>query len=462
SDTVIIAGGGPVGLMLACELGLAGVDTVVLERHDAPREPSRGGAINATVVELFTQRGIMESLRDDGFEFRMAHFAHIPLAPERVPGDRAFSFAVPHAQVERRLEERARSLGVRVRRSTEITSVRQTPDGVQVTTGDGEVVEGAYLVGCDGSASLVREQAGIPFPGVDPDFHGLWGDIKVEPGAPVLERIGARQYELGLCMVAPIGPDTVRVITGEFDVPSPPADQEVGFDELRAAVARIAGVELDGVPGWLSRWTATSRQAERYREGRILLAGDAAHTLFPLGGQALGTGIEDAVNLGWKLAATVQGWAPPSLLDSYHEERHAAGARACASTRAQTTIMRSLARVGELRALLTELAGLEEVNAYLVRMVGGIDGSRLPDVPLVTAEGETSVYRLLEAGRGVLLDLGAGLPAVRHPQVTYVRAEPTNRLDATAVLLRPDGVVAWRAPQDGLEAALETWFGPAA
>ncbi|GHH88403.1 putative oxygenase [Streptomyces sulfonofaciens] len=503
TEPVLIAGGGPVGMMLACELGLAGVPVLVLERLAAPNERSRGMAVNSAVVELLAQRGLMESLAGDGFEFPRAHFAHIFLDPERLGTRHPYTFAVPHSKVELRLAQRAEALGVTIRRDAELVSLDQDARGVTavVRAADGteERVGGSYLVGCDGGDSAVRRLAGIGFPGVDSAFHGITGDIAVEGGDKLFELLGFHQHDAGFFTVAPAGPDLLRVTTGEFDREVAP-DTPLTRDDLYAALERITGIGLDtGTARWLAHWYAPTRQAERYRAGRVLVAGDAAHVHFPLGGQALSTGLEDAVNLGWKLAAEVRGRAPEGLLDTYHAERHPVGARACRTTRAQMALMHPMDRVGPLRDVFTELVRLDEVNAYLVEMAGGLDvrypfacpdgaagaephpllGTRLPDAPLVTGDGATSVYRLLHSGRGVLLDLsGAGAPpapsgpGVRRraeaaagwsDRVAVAVAEPTDEIGAAALLLRPDGRVAWAVADAAADAspatALRTWFG---
>lgn len=491
---VLIAGAGPVGLMLACETALAGVDTVVLERLAEPSGRSRGMAINGTVVELLAQRGLMDSLRGDGFEFPLAHFAHIFLDPARVPGRHAFNFAVPHSQVQRRLAERAAELGVEIRRGVEVIGLTQDENGVQVqvrTESGTETVAGSYLVGCDGTASVVRELAGIAFPGTDSPFRGFIGDVDVEPGSPMFERLGVNQYETGIGTVAPVGPQTLRVVTGEFEVA--PADPEApaSVEELREAFERITGTAFSGTPVWLERWTDSTRQAERYRAGRVFVAGDAAHVHFPLGGQALSTGIEDAVNLGWKLAAAVLGHAPDGLLDSYHDERHPVGARACLTSRAQTALMHPMARISPLREVFADLVRFDEVNTYLVELGGAFDvrydlagaehsalvGSRFGDVPLVAADtdtdaddAQTSLAKLLGTGRGLLLDLtsGASEAMLRETaagwsdRVDTVAVAPSEEIAAAAVLLRPDGRVAWASAEagtEGLADALAAWFG---
>lgn len=487
SPPVVISGAGPVGLMLACELGLAGVETVVLERLDQPNERSRGLLINATVVELLGQRGLMESLEEDGFELPMAHFAHIWLDPSKLPEEYARTFAIPHSQVERRLEERAAKLGVEVHRGQEVIGLEQDETGVTVRTRSGTEVRGSYLVGCDGVDSAVRRLAGIDFPGTDPPFNGIIADVEVEDGDPLYGRIGGHLHDAGVVTVGPAGPQLLRIMIGEFGVE--PADRAAPatFAELREGVERVSGFRLTtGTPRWLIRWTIPTRQAEQYRAGRVFLAGDAAHVHFPLGGQALSTGIEDAVNLGWKLAAELRGGAPAGLLDTYHRERHPVGARACLTTRAQAALMHPPEQVNPLREILTELIRFSDVNEYLVKMVGGLDvryefdgagpdtqahpllGHRLADIPLTTEAGETSVARLLQPGRGVLLDLrGGGAQTGEIAQwadrVDAVAARPTSQVGATALLFRPDGRVAWAQTDgdgtDGLLAALRTWFG---
>ncbi len=486
NQPIVIAGGGPVGLMLACELGLWDVETIVLERLDRPSERSRGMAINAGVVELLRQRGLMESLKDDGFEFPQAHFAHLWLHPTRLREPHPYTFMVPHSQVERRLEERAGKLGVDVRRGVEVTGVTQDETGVsvQVRTSTGEdTIRAAYLVGCDGMTSTVRSLAGIGFPGIDLPFGGLNCELRVEQGDPLWARLGVNQAGGGFVTVGPNGPDVIRVTTGEFDLE--PADPEapVTLDEVRTTIERITGTTLTaaeltrGEPLWFTRWDAPTRQADRYRDGRILLAGDAAHVFFPLGGQALSTGVEDAVNLGWKLAAEVRGWAPGGLLDTYHGERHPVGARACHTTRAQAALLYPMDRMTPLREIITELIAFDDVNEYLVRMAGGLDvryplpadephpllGCRLPELDVAVAGADTSVAGLLHSGRGLLLDLGstedlAEQAAGWADRVTVVTAAPSTEIDATALLLRPDGRVAWTSGP-GLDTALRTWFG---
>lgn len=492
SQSVIIAGAGPVGLMLACELGLAGVQATVLERLDQPRENSRGMAINATVIELLEQRGLMDPLRGSGFEFPQSHFAHLWTDPTKLTERHPYTFAVPHSVVERVLAERAVSYGARIRYGTEVVSLSQDGDQVEVgiRSSAGEGTEtGRYLIGCDGADSAVRGLAQIGFPGTDDPFRGVIGDLELEPGDPLFSRIGVNQHERGFVTIIPVGPQTLRVTTGEFGVEPDDVTAPVTFADLSTTVERISGTGVtSGTPRWLIRWGAPARHAGQYRSGRVFLAGDAAHVHFPLGGQALSTGIEDAVDLGWKLAAAVNGWAPPELLDTYHAERHPVGARAVLTARAQTALLYPMSQVAPLRTILTELIEFEDVNDYLVRMATGLDvryqldypgtapaqphplqGRRLPDVPLTTATGETSTARLLQAGRGVLLDLSDAAEAAEAAAgwaslVDVVAAKPTAEISARLVLLRPDGRVAWAGdgPEPGLEMALTAWFGPPA
>jgi 2-polyprenyl-6-methoxyphenol hydroxylase-like FAD-dependent oxidoreductase len=496
NQQVIIAGAGPVGLMLACELGLAGVPAVVLERAEQPSGRSLGMAINPAVVELLTQRGLMEPLRNDGFEFPMAHFAHLWLDPTRLSEQHPYNFAVPHSLVARRLAERAVALGVDIRQGHEVTGVDQDGTGVvvEVRSAAGPYsLPGSFLIGCDGARSTVRELAGIGFPGTEIPFSGITGDLEIEPGDPLLGRLGVAQHQTGFVTIAPAGESVLRFSTGEFGVETCDVEAPVSNTELRATAERITGVPVTtGTPRWLARWNVSTRQADRYRSGRVFLAGDAAHVHFPLGGQALSTGIEDAVNLGWKLAADLHGWAPADLLDTYHAERHPVGARACLTTRAQVAMLYPLDRVGPLRDIFAELVKFDAVNEYLVEMVGGLDvrypmpssdqaprellGRRLPDIALVTATEQATLASLLHAGRGVLLDMSEGAAAAEAvsgwaDRVDTVAAKPMSEIGAAGLLLRPDGRVAWAATEaieqdnwdQGLRAALRMWFGePAA
>jgi 2-polyprenyl-6-methoxyphenol hydroxylase-like FAD-dependent oxidoreductase len=485
---VLIVGAGPVGLVLACELAVAGVPATVIERLDAADERSPGMAINASVVELLHQRGLMAPLRDDGFEFPLAHFAHVMLDPTRLTERHPYAFAVPHHRLQQRLEEQAVRLGARVIRGAELVSLDGDEDGVTVGMASGEAFRCRYLVGCDGGGSRVRALAGIGFPGSDLDFRGITGDLEVGPDDPLMLQLGFHQHDGGLFTVAPAAPGVVRVTVGEFGIPGAQREAPATLADLQDSVKRVTGSDLTtGNPRWISAWRASTRLADRYRADRVFLAGDAAHLCFPLGGQALSTGIEDAVNLGWKLAAEINGWAPAGLLFTYHTERHPVGARMGKTTRAQTALMHQMDKVGPLRDILAELITLADVNEYLVKMVGGLDveyqlddpavpgsvgplaGRRLADIPLSTSDGPTSVAKLLEAGHGLLLDFSGdaglrGLAAGWADRLDFVAAEPTPELDVRAIMVRPDGRVAWSSQHTeiwgtGLSAAIYRWFG---
>jgi 2-polyprenyl-6-methoxyphenol hydroxylase-like FAD-dependent oxidoreductase len=492
-ETVVIVGAGPTGLMLACELALAGARPVVLERLPEHSGQAPGMAINSTVVELLDQRGLMDPLRDESLEWPQAHFAHLFLEPTELAEPHEYTHVLPQAHLERWLEERAGALGARVLRGHEVVGLAQDGDGVTVrvrTGGTERDLRCAYVVGCDGARSAVRQLAGIDFPGTDEPFYGIVGDLATELTDEVIGHIGAHQCPGGVYTVSPFGPGGVRIATGEFDAAPPDPDAPVTVDELRESVRRLTGADpVPGTPIWLARWDNATRQADRYREGRVFVAGDAAHVHFPLGGQAMSTGIEDAVNLGWKLAAAVGGWAAPDLLDTYHAERYPVGERACLTTRAQVALMHPMARVAPLRDVFSELLRFPDVNDYLVRMAGGLDvryrmagqphgdgahpllGRRLPAVPLNTADGPSSTAQVLRTGRGVLLDFTGrnGLDERADgwaDRVDVVRAEPEPRIGACALLLRPDGRVAWvagdrveRPEQASLGNALRAWFG---
>lgn len=488
---IVIAGAGPVGLMLACELRLAGAQVVVVDGRPGPESPSPGVAVNGGVIELLELRGLMEACRADGFEFPMAHFAHIWLDPARLADRYPYNFSLPHGKLVHHLLERAEALDAELRFGQRVTGVAQDERQVQTTivgAAGEQTLRSRYLVGCDGVDSAVRQAAGIAFPGDEEPFHGTVADFAVAQDSVLVQHLGAHLHPGGLLAVSPLGPHTVRLLTGEFGVEPPRRDGVPDLAELQGAVRRIAGIEFSGdAPFWSARWSNATRLAEQYRAGRVFLAGDAAHQHFPLGGQALSTGLDDAVNLGWKLAAELAGRAPAGLLDSYHAERHPVGARACQTTRAQAALLHPMT---PLREIFTELVRFPEVNDFLVTMVGGTDtryplaaagaaadcdadpllGRRLPGVA-AAARAVPELAEAWAAGRAVLLDLGADGPrpglaeglAGLDGLVSLVRAKPLPGVDAEAVLLRPDGRVVWTARDDaapaGLAAALATLFG---
>jgi 2-polyprenyl-6-methoxyphenol hydroxylase-like FAD-dependent oxidoreductase len=493
---VVIVGAGPVGLLLACELRLHNVETLVLESRLEPSTRPYGMALNAATIELLDQREVMESIRPVGLELPQAHFAGLPLDQAKLPERHSFTLLINQSQLERRLEEHALKLGADVRRGHEFRSLEQDKEGVTVSvaTPDGAYTTRCrYLVGCDGSASTVREAAGIDFPGVESPLHGIVGDLDAEPGAEHYVYLGGERCERGTFTLVPIGDGAMRIILCEFDAEPPGRDEDPTRAELETLLQRLTGLELSvGRPRWLARWYNVTRQAQQYRSGAVFLAGDAAHVSFPFNGLAFNTGLEDAMNLGWKLAADLNGRARADLLDTYHTERHPVGARAGSVTRAQVALMHPLQHIAPLREIFQELTQLAEVNEYLVMLTSGLEvryppeaefapahplvGRRLVNATLRAAVGETTVARLLYPGRGVLLDLSGGdrpAPDVAGwaDQVDVVTAEPTDEIPAARVLLRPDGRVAWALaaeestpanadlPDAGLHAALTTWFG---
>jgi 2-polyprenyl-6-methoxyphenol hydroxylase-like FAD-dependent oxidoreductase len=508
---VVIAGAGPTGLMLAHELARWGVQALVIERSPQQRRDSMGMAINALVVELLTERDLMRELEEDGAGLPFAHFAHLWVDPSKLREPHPANFVLPQRRLEERLEERAAKLGVQILRGYDVIEADQDGSGVSVRVGSGSDerwIRADYLIGCDGRDSVVRDLAGIGFPGQDSPFHGVVGDIEVAESDALYEAFGAHEYPAGLFSVSPCEPDVLRVAVGRFG--AEPADPRapVTIDEFRDLVEQVSGLRLStGEPRWLGRWFNSSRHATDYRAGRILLAGDAAHVHFPLSGHGLGTSIEDAVNLGWKLAGQVHGWAPAGLLDTYHAERHPVGRRACDLTQAQVSLLHPLEAVAPLRAVITELIAFDQVNEYFVRAAGGLDvvypmtvggsrvadpdpliGHRLPHYRLLTANGHTDVAGLLHTGRAVLLDLSGSenptnidvsgspdrLDVSGSPdrldvsgwsdRLDLVRAETSADLDARMLLLRPDGRIAWVArTADPDFAALRTtitaWLG---
>lgn len=457
--TVVIAGAGPVGLMLAGELRLGGADVLVVERRQAPATESRATHLHARTMEVLDQRGLLGPLgtvRDD----RFGHFAGLPLDLADLPSVHNGHWYVPQAHTEAVLESWARRLGAVIRRGHEVVDLVQAENHVDVVVA-GSTVRASYLVGCDGAGSTVARLAGFDHTGREATVELLRADVA---GIAVPDR-RLRAYQHGVCTAARRADGTTRLMVHEYGAqPGRPPS-------LAAVWARVTGEDIAaGRPLWVDAFDDASRQATRYRNGRVLLAGDAAHQQPPVGGQALNVGLQDAVNLGWKLAAEVRGDAPAGLLDSYHDERHAVGARVAAYVAAQTQLIFGGDRTAPVRTILAELTEHDQVSAHLAGMVSGLDvryptpgdhpllGARIPHWELGSGESTTS---LLHPAKGVLLDLSStGTPselaAGWADQIRIVRA-PGAMPDLDAVLLRPDGHVAWVGTDP--RPALPRWFG---
>ncbi|MFJ9109805.1 FAD-dependent monooxygenase [Streptomyces sp. NPDC102283] len=482
---VVIAGGGPVGLMLACELGLAGVRTVVLERAGGRPTVARAWGLHARTVETLDRRGLLDGLTHEKAPWPKMPFAGLwpLLALDRIDADHPYLLNVPQTRVEEVLEARAGTLGVRVLRQHDVVGLAQDADGVTATVAvpGGELrVRGGYLVGCDGGRSVVRKLAGIGFPGTGPTVGGMLCDCSLPTMAE--ERRGITRTDVGTVNINPRPNGVVRIVTNEFGRPHPDRDAPVTFEEFRGAVRRILGRDLAiADPTFMTRFGDTTRLADRYAAGRVLLAGDAAHVHFPYGGLGLNLGLQDAANLGWKLAARVRGWAPDGLLESYEAERRPAAAGVLDYSRTQLALLDPSRNVTALRELFSRLLEIPEVNLRLARLATGaglrydlgdghpLTGSFARDLALTAPDGDTTLVRLLHPGRGLLLDFSGKAQGVAAPwssRVRVVRAEGVERPPADALLIRPDGYAVWAAgPGDaeteGLRAALTTWFGVA-
>ena len=478
---VVIVGSGPTGLMLAGELRLAGVDAVVLERRESQElAGSRGGGIHSRTLELLDQRGIVDRFLAEGKTINAATFGNTPLDLGGLPTRHPYTLALFQNHIERLLLEWVEELGVQVRRGVEVTGVEADDGGVDVQLGAGGSLRARYVVGTDGGRSTVRRSAGITMAGPDATRSSLIAEVKVA-GEPVQQgKVDAR----GIHGLYPMGDGTVRVVVTEA-VLGPTTEPTLA--DLRQALTDVFGTDF-GVhsPTWLSRFTDATRQAETYRKGRVLLAGDAAHVHSPTGGLGIGLGVQDAVNLGWKLGQVVRGLSGEELLETYHAERHQAGERALKYTMAQSLFQKSDPRQEALRDLLGEVLRVEGAGVPIAALVTGLDvaydlgaghpllGRRMPDLEVTTAEGPIRVFELLHQARPLLLDfsgqeLGAGLSngRVRHVPATYDGGWQLPVLGAVgapaAVLVRPDGYVAWvgAGSADGLAEALDTWCGRA-
>ncbi|WP_030722417.1 FAD-dependent monooxygenase [Streptomyces griseus] len=491
---VVIAGAGPTGLMLACELRLAGVDVVLVERLAERTGESRAGGLHSRTLEVLDQRGVLDRFLAAGDLTPVGHFSGLMLDFDGLESRHPLPLMILQSDVERLLEEWAADLGVQVHWSSGVTGIRQNEAGVEVELrGDDEApvtLRARYLVGCDGGRSTVRKLSGIDFPGTAATMTALIGDVEL-PDLPE-DYIWARRCPNGDYSAIAFEPGWYRVITSEYDHVAD-RDEPATFEQLRQSLVRLAGTDFGmQSPRWVSRFGDAARQAAQYRKGGVLLAGDAAHIHFPAGGQGLNTGVQDAVNLGWKLASVIRGLAPESLLDSYHTERHAVGERVLQNTRAQAALTRPGAQTDALRDVFGSLLVFDEVNRHLRGMLTGLDiryrvggshplaGRRVPDVDLKMPDGSRTVYELLRTARPVLLDLSGSPDVMTTAQgwadrVDLVEARsddeywlvPANRKIPVpaALLIRPDGHVAWAAAAEPaiseLRTSLATWFGPA-
>jgi 2-polyprenyl-6-methoxyphenol hydroxylase-like FAD-dependent oxidoreductase len=474
---VVIAGGGPTGMMLAAELALARVDVVIVERLATPDpDRSRAGGLHARTIEVLDQRGVADRFLDEGKAMQIQGFGRIPLDISDFPSRHNYGLALPQIQTERLLATWVHELGVRTTRQREVTGFAQDDTGVDVALSDGTSIRADYLVGCDGGRSVIRKAAGIEFVGWDASTSWLMAEVEM-----------VEKPEFGLRPGGGIGPaesgDRIRVVLTEREVEhtGEPTLQDVS-EALIAADGMDYGVHS---LGWTSRFTDNTRQAASYRKGRILLAGDAAHVHPPLGGQGLNTGVQDAVNLGWKLAQVVNKTSPQSLLDTYHDERHPVGARVLQTTMAQVALTSPGDRHQALRNTMTELLSMDEPRQSIAAMMSGLDihydlgpghpllGRRMPDLDIATADGPLRVYELLHSARPVLINLNQ--PGVLDitpwtDRVQLIDAEYGGPWELpvmgsvsapAAVLIRPDGYVAWvgDGTDTGLGDAMTTWFG---
>jgi len=477
---VVVAGGGPTGLMLAGELALAGVDVAIVERRTGQDlTGSRSGGLHSRTIEVFDQRGLADRFLSEGQVAQVAGFAWIRLDISDFPTRHPYGLGLRQAHIERILAGWVGELGVPIHRGREVTGFTQDDTGVDVELADGQSLRTQYLVGCYGGRSVVRKAAGIEFPGWDPTTSCLIAQVELarEP------EWGLRRDAAGVHALSRLEPGPVGVLVTERHLGH---TGEPTLRDLSEALIAVYGTDY-GVhsPTSISRFTDMTRQAASYRSRWVLLAGDAAHVHFPVGGQGLQIGVQDAVNLGWKLAQVVKETSPQSLLDTYHAERHPVAARVLRNTMAQTALLRSDERIEALRDIMSELLTMDEPRKLLAAMMSGLDihydlgeghpllGRRMPDLDLVTGGGTVRAFTLLHDARGVLLNLGTPWGFDISPWAKRVLAIDAKYAGdwelpvlgqvtaPAAVLIRPDGYAAWvgDGTDNGLRDALTTWFG---
>lgn len=478
---VVIAGGGPTGLMLAGELALAGIDVVIVERRTSQQvDGSRAGGLHARTIEVLDQRGIAERFLSAGQVHPAVGYAGTSLDISDFPTRHNYVLALWQSKFEPILADWVEELGVPILRGREVVGFAQGDTGVVVEMSDGQTIRAEYLVGCDGGRSLIRKMAGIDFPGWDPTTSYLIAQVEMDQEP----QIGMRPEGGG---IGPVNrekggnPYGVVLLENEIEHTDEPTLHDLS-EMLIAAYGTDFGVHS---PIWISRFTDMCRQAASYRQGRVLLAGDAAHVHGPQGGQGLNTGVQDAVNLGWKLAQVINGTSPESLLDSYHQERHPVGARVLQNTMAQVALMRLDERSRALRDTVLGMLSMDEPRRDIAGMISGLDthyelgdghpllGRRMPDLDLQTGDGVLRLFTLLHDARPVLLNLGDPGGFDITPWARRVRWVDATHDDVwelpvlgvvaapTAVLIRPDGYVAWVGDltDPELPGALTTWFG---